>query len=130
MKLAVMVMVAVLMIINVVAQAVQTAQKESAAHPEQRVVTQEMDVVLTHPLVVKALMDPMVALSAVLKKMIAAKHRTVVTCVLVISLTPHSLPVDPTTVTLSVNVFEERNKSILISFILVIVNVVVQMRVM
>ena len=107
-KLAVMVMVAVLTLISVVAQAVQTAQKESAAHPEQRVVIQQMVVVRKKAPVVKAPMEKRIALSAVHLKMIAVKHRTVVTCVLVIPLTLHSLPVDLTTVTLSVNVFEER----------------------
>lgn len=106
-KLAVMVMVAVLILGSAVVAMVQTAQKESAAHPEQRVVIQQMVVVLKKALVVKALMERRVDLTAVHLKMIAVKHRNVVTCVLVISLTLHSLPVDLTTVTLSVNVFEE-----------------------
>ena len=107
-KLAAMVMVAVLALISAVVATVQTDQKESAVHPEQFVVTQKTGVVLKIALAVKVLMDSMVGLSVVHLKMIAVKHRTVVICVLVISLTLHFLLADPTTVMLSVNVFEER----------------------
>ena len=56
-KLAVMVMVVVLTLGSAVVATVQTVQKESAAHPEQRVVIQQMDVVLMKALVVKAPME-------------------------------------------------------------------------
>tara|TARA_Y100000114_G_scaffold133058_1_gene132223 strand:+ start:112 stop:303 length:192 start_codon:yes stop_codon:yes gene_type:complete len=56
-KLAVMVMVAVLIIGSAVVAMVQTAQKESVAHPEQRVVIQQMVVVLKETPVVKAPME-------------------------------------------------------------------------
>ena len=56
-KLAVMVMVAVLIPGSAVVAMVQTAQKESVVHPEQRVVIQQMVVVLKKALVVKVPME-------------------------------------------------------------------------